>query len=290
MRGAAEIVRDGGVLFRDIARLGEKEESGVEYLFARAIRSLAKGQPSMAPVLNLLNLVCFSKEKHQGNWTDFLDSLKSEILPLLSSTNQVGENLEHIPRQGDTLITFSNSSTVSNVIVGCYERFQWPRKVICGEGRPLQEGVAMARRIHASGVNVQLTTDAAMMSLVDTADAVWVGGDTLSRQGLVNKIGSKALAQLATFNDIPFVSIMSRLKLLAPSLLPFSRFLSQNPREIVAEGGEGLEIINEYYEIVPLKYVSWILTEQGLETPVDLVESIENTAISPLFRELVTRQ
>ncbi len=286
-RGAAEIVHDGIGLFREITHLAERNPLAAEQLFGRAVRRLAKGQLSMAPLLNLLNRICRCRERTGADWGRFSVLLEEELLPEFSRVREIEGKIKYLPRIGSSIITFSNSSTVANVIIACYQRFKWPERVICGEGRPLREGVYMAQKIRAGGVPVTLYTDAAMMSQIDRADAVWVGGDSLSRQGLVNKVGSKALAMLTRLAGIPFLSLMCEDKLLPPSLLPYTGILPQNPHEIVAEEAEALDIVNAYYEIVPLELITRIFTEHGLIEPEKLVAAIDDEPVSSLFRALV---
>ena len=285
-RGAAEIVEDAALLFRDIARCGERRQRNRTQLFNRAVRRLAKGQPSMAPVLNLLNRVCIFKEDCSGDWVDFKVRLQRLITDWNTRTAQMVNYVEDLPRDGETLLTYSNSSTVTRILLTCKERFNWPGVVLCGEGRPQQEGLVMAKRLKSAGNKVKVYTDAALMSQVPNVNTVWIGGDSLSRDGLVNKIGSGALALLAMIHNIPFISLMTSDKLLTPDMLLFFRLLPQNPREIIPEDLVGLDVVNEYYETIPLELISNVFTEDGLYHPKELVSSIAYEPISSLFEEL----
>ena len=151
----------------------------------------------------------------------------------------------------------------------------------------MMEGLIMARKLRAAGVHVTLYTDAALMSRIIDVDAVWVGGDAYSQEGLVNKVGSRALAMLAKERRIPFISLMLSDKLLAPEMLPFLGFLTQNPREIAADEAEGLDVVNEYYETIPANLVSYIFTEQGLASPKKMLDFIQFEQVCPSFQRLV---
>jgi translation initiation factor 2B subunit (eIF-2B alpha/beta/delta family) len=286
-RGAAEIVRDTTVLFIDICRLGAQDIHGLDLLFQRAIRRLVRGQPTMAPVLNLLNRACLAYEKNSGDWKATgdgiveLQSIREGIYA--GMITRIGE----LPRSGDTLLTFSNSSTTAQIITECRNRFGWPKKIICSEARPVNEGLVNAQRLASAGFEVTVYTDAALMSKVDEAEAVWIGGDSLSREGLVNKVGSKALAILAKHERIPFISIMGSDKLLSPGIRPFFHCLPQNPREIGGDETARLNIVNKYYEEIPLDLVTAVFTENGMAKPDLLVESIKDDQVSPLFKSLV---
>jgi len=149
--------------------------------------------------------------------------------------------------------------------------------------------VVLAKKLTAAGLDVTLFTDAALMSRVEEADAVWVGGDSLSRNGLVNKVGSRALALLCRYLNKPFLSLMASDKLLPTELIPYFYAIPQNPREIGADDADSLKIFNEYYEEIPATLVSGIFTESGIDSPEDIVSQIENEPLSPLFAQLVKR-
>jgi translation initiation factor eIF-2B subunit delta len=286
-RGAAEIVRDAADLFISIAVVSEESPISSEHLFERAVKRLAKGQPTMAPVLNLLNRICLAKSEADDDWERFADLVRnlagsrSDLIP--SMANHLGE----LPAVTDTLIAFSNSSTVAALVTAAHTQLGWPRAVYCGEGRPVMEGLVMAHKLMAAGLEVTVFTDAALMSRIVEAQAVWIGGDSLSCNGLVNKVGSRALAMLAKFRGIPFVSMMGTDKFLSRGMTPYFGFLPQNPREIGADDAESLCVHNEYYETIPVDLISIVLTENGPADPARLVESIAEEPFSPLLASLL---
>lgn len=285
-RGAAEIVHDSAELFKAIGVLAERSPMNAEHCFGRAVKRLAKGQPSMAPVINLLNLVCIIKERCNEDWERFTRDA-SAVEVRRDDLKELMEEQVLTMQPPETLITFSNSSTVAHMIATSFRQTGLPKKVFCGEGRPVMEGLVMAHKLVAAGLDVTLFTDAALMSRIVDADAVWVGGDSLSSAGLVNKVGSRALAMLARVQEIPFISLLGSDKLLAPGLMPFFSFLQQNPREIGLDETDTLNVHNQYYETVPLELVAKIVTDKGLFDPFDLVNNIAEESVSDLFVELV---
>ncbi len=287
-RGASEIINDAAQLFIEIALHGVEYPDGANHLFDRAVRRLARGQPTMAPVLNLLNHLCFIHEKCGDDWSEFNASMSGFISLPTDCIESMKKHVDELP-VANTLIAFSNSNTVAQIIVETYAKRGWPQNIFCGEGRPIMEGLVLARKLTSAGLNVTLFTDAALMSRITEAEAVWVGGDSLSREGLVNKVGSTALAMLCRYRKIPFISLMTSDKLLPTDLTPYFYSVPQNPREVGADDAESLNIHNEYYETIPIELVSSIMTEKGVAPPGHVVSTIENEPLSPLFAKLVAR-
>uniref|UniRef100_A0A383WBQ4 Nudix hydrolase domain-containing protein n=1 Tax=Tetradesmus obliquus TaxID=3088 RepID=A0A383WBQ4_TETOB len=84
--------------------------------------------------------------------------------------------------------------------------------VIVCESRPLCEGVSMARRLAAAGLNVTLITDAQAGVFVEQADVVLLGADAVTPDGVVNKVGSRLLALAAKAAGVPVVAVTECLK------------------------------------------------------------------------------
>lgn len=85
--------------------------------------------------------------------------------------------------------------------------------VIVCESRPLCEGVAMAQRLAAAGLQVTAITDAQAGVFVEEADVVLLGADAVTPAGVVNKVGSKLLALAAKAASVPVVAVTDSLKI-----------------------------------------------------------------------------
>lgn len=83
--------------------------------------------------------------------------------------------------------------------------------VVC-ESRPLCEGVTMAQRLAAAGLQVTLITDAQAGVFVEEADAVLLGADAVTPDGVVNKVGSRLLALAAKAAGVPMIAVTDSLK------------------------------------------------------------------------------
>ncbi len=285
-RGASEIVEDAVSLLIDIARVGVDDSTEGDLLWRRAIKRLAQGQPSMAPVLNLLNRVSLARTKFQDDWKGLATETVALLLSRKEHLDAMVRNVDQLPRVNGTLMTFSNSSTVRRLIIASH-KLGGIERVLCSEGRPIMEGLDLARKLNSVGIDVTLYTDAALMSRIVKADAVWVGGDAFSYRGLVNKVGTRALGMLAQKQGIPMISLISSDKLLAPELIPYFSFLPQNPREIASGEAQGINVVNEYYERIPHNLIDYIFTESGLSTPEMLIQNIRHEPICASFQELV---
>ncbi len=171
---------------------------------------------------------------------------------LISSASQV------LP-QGP-ILTYSRSSTVEAVLLSCR-----PPRVIVSEGRPLMEGVELARRLAQAGLEVELVTEAQLGEAIKEGVAVLVGADAVLPDGsIVNKVGTKALALLARERRIPFYVAVETAKVLSLTLVRSLFWEEGEPQEVASHLPDTVEVRNLYFDITPGRWISAYLTEHGL--------------------------
>ncbi|HWP83786.1 MAG TPA: hypothetical protein VNN17_01225 [Terriglobia bacterium] len=172
-------------------------------------------------------------------------------------------------RSGQAVATWSASFTVETALLQAHRsgrRF----RVLCAEGRPRYEGRALARRLAAGGLSVELFTDAALLAAIPDANLALVGCDALFPRYFVNKTGTHALCRLARAARIPVWVVADTFKFLPAAAGPAFRIREENPAEVWTKKPARLRVRNFYFERVPLEACSAIITEQGLSTPGQL--------------------
>jgi len=128
------------------------------------------------------------------------------------------------------------------------------REVILSEARPAGEGVDAAREFENAGLEVVLTADAALPSLLCGAQAVVVGSDAWTGDSFYNKVGTATLLREARRLGLPSVVLTVPQKELAPGTL--NRW-SNKPLDCPPECGE-FPWHGDLFEAVP-----WSLATQA---------------------------
>lgn len=151
-------------------------------------------RPSMVAITNAMNRVEVS-----DNVDSVLDSLQTTTTRTVDHAVQNLEPLLNGKTPNDPLViaTFSRSSTLAAVL----QRLQQEAtnnnlKVLCSKSTPGDEGILMAQDLGG----VECVEDDELLNLVrnDEIDVVLVGCDCVTQQDVVNKIGTKALAEAAS--------------------------------------------------------------------------------------------
>ncbi len=166
------------------------------------------------------------------------------------------------------LTTCSASGTVTVCLLDLAERYRLT--VACAEGRPRYEGHAMARALAASGVAVELHTDAGVASALPRTSALVVGADAVGPASFVNKCGTGQLAAASAHRGVP-VYVLAGQDKLASSPLDRRLGLRDGPgAEVWEKAPPGVRALNPYFERIPLELAVAVITDVGV-LGVDLV-------------------
>ena len=146
--------------------------------------------------------------------------------------------------------------------------------VLADETRPFLQGARLtAWELVKDGIDTTVITDnmAASMMRLGHVDLVVVGADRIAANGdVANKIGTYGVAVLAKEHGIPFyvAAPLSTVDLNTPdgSGIPIEE---RNAREVTHVGSsrltpEGAHVRNPAFDVTPSKYVSAIITENGI--------------------------
>lgn len=270
--GAAQLAEQGAQLLLECLKCEMAEE-----IWALG-RALVDAQPSMAPMINLVNHLFKAiksledtqaiKEKGKTAVQGFLEGLgtgvekiKAHALALLKDKRKV--------------MTHSYSSTCLEVL-GHAEGIE----VICPESRPLLEGLRTAKKLGAKGIRVRIVVDSAAPSLMGECDVVMVGADSITPEGAVNKIGTYGLALAAREQKVPFYVLAGMEKFLPPPFAQALRIEERDPQEVTQEAIPNSSVENRYFDITPLNLITGVVTQDGVIQGEEVHKALKGMTIS----------
>jgi methylthioribose-1-phosphate isomerase len=187
-------------------------------------------------------------------------------------------------KDGDTILTHCNTGALAVVdygtALGVIRRAheQGKRiKVFADETRPRLQGARLtAWELMRWGIDVTLIADNAAGHYMRKGDIniCFVGSDRTTANGdVANKIGTYKVAVLAKENGIPFFPVVptSTIDLSLPhgDLIPIEE---RDEREVTEIDGVriaplGVKVGNPAFDVTPAKYVTGIVTENGIAYP-----------------------
>ncbi len=251
-----------------------------------AAKELVTAQPSMASIFNLVNNILLSIDDitDEEKIRKTVRVLCQNYIKKLDTSCQIISKLSvDIIPDNSTILVHSNSATILNTLLFA-KRSGKNFNIICTESRPANEGFCLAEKLGKEEIKVKLIVDSASFSLLPEIQLILVGADALSTQGLVNKIGTLGLALAAKKFKVDIHVLCDTEKIL-PSQYSINHKEQKNPKEILSKTVYNVEPINYYFDLTPLKYLTSIITEQGIMTPRDIKQYIKNLKIHKTFSD-----
>lgn len=251
------------------------------------LHAILAAQPSMAPLLNLANQAlqacpaCLPAPVARQRLRRTLTALRRQARS--STAALCRQALAVLPPQA-TVLTYSNSATV--VAALCYAHARGHvRRVLLSESRPAYDGRQQAAALLAHGMAVEYGVDMALFDRIPEAQVILVGADAVLPQGLINKLGTHALAQVARLHNVPCFSLCTATKFLPDAAAPLLHIADHPAQEVWPDAPASLLLHNRYFDRTPLDLLHGIVSETGLYTPTALRRHLQQQAFSPTLRE-----
>jgi translation initiation factor 2B subunit (eIF-2B alpha/beta/delta family) len=281
-RTASEVVR------RAASRISADSPDEFRATMSDLLVRILDAQPAMAPLVALARDVLLAlddaadvdgaREAAAGAasaFREFMDWCGSSIAERTS---------ELIP-PGEPVLTLSSSATVRRSLEDLAGR--GGLTVYCLEARPMSEGRRLAQQVAAAGASVVFAVDAAGEALLDETRHLVLGADSLGDRGVVNKIGSAALARGARDRGIPVHVLLDRSKFLPPSFPQPTD--DPRPGEEVWRPPPGVQVWNRYFEAFPHDHVTNFVTESGVLIPEAADELRRDLPVPEALRQWAER-
>lgn len=239
-------------------------------------RELMNSRPNMAPLTNLVGRLLYDVTAKTGPAMSIeeirltiVNTCKQLIGESGSAVSNTAAHASDLIQDGMTVFTHSRSATVSEVFRTAVEMGKEIR-VIVTESRPLFEGRVAAQELSMMGIPVTLAVDSAVGDLMETANLCVVGADSVLWDGsVVNKIGTFPLAMSAREHGRPFYVVCEKSKFNLRSIFETGIEMEErDPSEVLPyPPPPRLTVRNPYFDRTPSKFISRLITEDGLLAP-----------------------
>jgi translation initiation factor 2B subunit (eIF-2B alpha/beta/delta family) len=189
-----------------------------------------------------------------------------------------------IIRQNEVIFTHCHSTNVINALIFSKKKGK-KFQVYNTETRPLFQGRKTSRELAKAGIRVTQFVDSALANAIERenkkdkiyATKIFLGADALIKEGIINKVGSKAISELASFHKIPIYIIADSWKF-TNKRVP----IEQRPlNEVWDKAPKNIKIKNPAFEFVPKKYITKIVSELGVLRYDDFIKNVKMTKNEP---------
>lgn len=259
----------------------EQEELGSKEALLERIDDLSAKltalKPTMGTIANTIHFVHLCYEQHEQ---ESLEAIKAAIMKLcerivdtsLKAVRKLGEYGGALIHDGDTVMMHSYSSS----LMSCFEQAAKNGvkfKMICTESRPLRESRLAVKMLQSFGIPVTYITDASIWEFLPKADLVIMGVDALAYNGdVANKMGAALVTQLAMLCKVPVYVASEVYKLDYRTKFGYRIRLERRTKDEMIlpddfESLEGIEVINQFFDLTPSYQVTGVITQYGIVNP-----------------------
>ena len=236
--------------------------------------------------------------KKAKNINNILQKLREESVKIYNEDIEINKKMGRfgasLINSGSTILTHCNAGALATAgygtalgVIRAAIEDKKKIKVVADETRPFLQGARLtAWELMSDNIPVTLIADnsAGLLMRKGMIDGVIVGADRIASNGdVANKIGTYQVAVLAKENNIPFyvAAPLSTIDLNIKSgeEIPIEE---RDGKEVSAVFGkkiapENVDVLNYAFDITPNKYITAIITEEGI------AKSPYNKSIAELF-------
>jgi ribose 1,5-bisphosphate isomerase len=257
IQGAKEIAIESLKFLRKLSK-----EKGFGKEFDYAANKIEKARPTAVVLHNCLEIL--KSNKNPETITKLLNKLNQ-------STKEIAKRGSRLIKDKYAIMTHCHSGEALAVIKQAWKEGK-KITVYATETEPKHQGIKTAKELAELKIPVILIIDDAVEFFIKDVDAVIVGCDAFRKEGIVNKIGTYPMAVVAKEHHKPFYVVGNTLKLDKRKKLIIEE---RNPHEIYREHMKTLEIKNPAFDITPWKFVTRVVTEKGIMTPINILRMLK---------------
>jgi len=194
-----------------------------------------------------------------------------------SAQNKINEAVFKLIKSNEVIFTHCHSTNVINALIYSHKKGK-KFQVYNTETRPLFQGRKTATELKKAGIKITMFVDSGLNVAISgkqgnkKVDRILIGADALLKDGIINKIGSELVSQIAKDNKVPVYIVADSWKFSKSKIKIEQRNLS----EVWDNAPKNIKIKNPAFEFVPKKLISGIITEHGLMKYDEFVRAMRN--------------
>jgi len=247
--------------------------SGIEAALLKSdkgsIKKIISARPTEPLLQNSISIITKSKDKKKSaqKLIDYIEKSKSKI----------GFFGSYLIKDNMNVFSHCHSSSVIEILKYAKKIEKKNFVVYTLEVEPLEQGKQTAEELSKMGIKVIVFPDLAAEQALKNCDVFLFGADAFLKSGVVNKIGTSLLCDIAREYNIPAYSCGVSLKYTKDVKIE-----SRSGREVWDERNKNIIVINPAFDFTNKKMLSGVVSELGILKYKDFIKNAKRTK-SKLF-------
>lgn len=232
-------------------------------------KALINARPTEPMLINVINSIenCYYKEKQ---------SCLNIPLHFDLSQEKINQFVFRIIKNNSVVYTHCHSTNVIKALIYAKKRGK-KFEVYNTETRPLFQGRKTALELSNAGIKVTNFVDAALAIALEKkqgtkkVNLILLGSDAILKDGIINKVGSGLIAELAFLHKIPLYIVSDSWKFFPKNI----KIEERDFREVWKTVPKYIKIRNPAFEFVEKKYIKAIISELGILKFNDFLKKVK---------------
>jgi len=209
----------------------------------KKLLSLRPTEPMLSNALNYLDKI--GERRVLSHFADSQDRINKLVFGLIKNCM--------------IIYTHCHSTNVVKALI--YAKKKGKRfEVYNTETRPLFQGRTTAKELSKNKIKVTTFVDSALLQAIKNSDVVLLGADAILKSGIINKIGSAAISELAFNHKKPLYVVADSWKFSPKNV----KIEERDFREVWKNAPKKIKIRNPAFEKIDKKYIGGIISEKGI--------------------------
>jgi translation initiation factor 2B subunit (eIF-2B alpha/beta/delta family) len=191
------------------------------------------------------------------------------------SQKKINHLIFRLIKQDSVIFTHCHSTNVINSLIYA-KRHRKKFQVYNTETRPLFQGRKTASELEKAGIKVTMFIDAGADIALERkqgtrkADIILLGADAILKEGVINKVGSGMVAELAHLDKIPLYVVADSWKY-SSHHIPIEE---RDFHEVWKNAPRHIKVRNPAFEKVEKKYIKAIVSDLGILSYSDFLRKV----------------
>jgi len=182
-----------------------------------------------------------------------------------SVQDKINKEVFDLIKNNDVIMIHCHSTAVINALI--YAKKKGKKfEIYATETRPLFQGRKTASELSKAGIKLTMFVDNAIDIALEKkqrtkkVNKVFFGTDAILNKFIINKTGTGAIAELASYHKIPVYILADSWKYYPHKI----KIEERNVNEIWNKAPKNIRIRNPAFELVEKKYIKAIISEYGI--------------------------
>ncbi len=196
-----------------------------------------------------------------SNSLNALDKLgeKKVLVHFKQTQDKINKYVYKIVKKNEIIFTHCHSTNLSKALIYAKKKGR-KFNVYSTETRPLFQGRITAKELSDAGIKVTTIVDSASHEAIAKSDIILLGADAILKQGVINKVGSSGIAEMAFVHKKPFYIVADSWKFSPKNV----KIEERDFHEIWKHVPRHIKIKNPAFAKIERKYITGIISEYGI--------------------------